>query len=169
MQETHQVERCLHKSLEYAVFFSASQKQFCTFQRASFWFCLRRCKLEGTPWRSTELKVWNWCKGEKRGEKRSVCFSPSILASESASWCIKACYSPFYFALEKQTISIQLHLLGEQNRKNWSFGGVFFCSVFFFTTGNIKHTEEGDMTKQVLCYSNSVQLHCSQSSYTDLH
>lgn len=117
--------------------------------------------------------------GREEGKKSSICFSPCTLASESASWFIKACYSPFYFPLEKQTISIQLHLLGKQNRKNWSFGGVFFwfgffcccCQffvLFFSTTGNIKHTEEGDTTKQVLSYSNSVQLHCSQWSYTDL-
>ena len=167
-QETHQVERCLCKSLEYAMFFSASQKQFCTFQRTSFRFCLWRCKLGGTPWRSTELKECEIDARERRRGKSSVCFSPCTLASESASWFIKACYSPFYFPLEKQTISIQLHLLGKQNRKNWSFGGVFFCWGFFFTTGNIKHTEEGDTTKQVLSYSNSVHLHCSQWNYTDL-
>lgn len=56
MQETHRAERCLCKSLGQAMLLSASQKQFCTFQGASFRFCLWRCKLGGTLWRSTELK-----------------------------------------------------------------------------------------------------------------
>lgn len=99
--------------------------------------------------------------GKESGEKSSICFSPCTLVSESASWFIKACYGPFYFPLEKQTISIQLHLLGEQKQKEpefwWSGGFLLFCGVFF-TTGNTKYTEEGDVTKPVLSYSNSVHL-----------
>lgn len=111
-----------------------SWKHFCIFQGASFQFCLWRCKLGGTPWRSTELKECEIDARQRRGGKKSCTFlSPCTLASESASWFVKVCCSPLYFPLEKETISIQLHLLGERNRKSWRFGGEFFCVVFFFS------------------------------------
>lgn len=98
---------------------------------------------------------------ERKWGKKLHMFLSLHTSVRVCSWFIKACCSPFYFPLEKWTISIQLHLLGEQNQKEprfwWSGGFLLFCGVFF-ATGNTKYRKEGDVTKPILSYSNSVHL-----------
>lgn len=116
---------------------------------------------------STEPKEWEIDAREGR-EGKMLCMFLSFHTDIKACFLVsESMLQPFIFPareVDYQHTAAALRRAKQNELEIWQ--SVF---LLFSTTGYIKRTEEGDTTKQVLNYSNSVQLHCSQWSYTDLH